>query len=76
MRAPCVDSEVFIIRLWQDPASDHAAAPPWRGEVEHLASRRRGGFATLDRLRRFIAECCGIDLGGHPPAASARRRSR
>jgi hypothetical protein len=66
MSAPHVDAEVFIVRIWRE-ATERDRAPPWRGQVEHLASQRRLGFTSLCALCRFVAKAAGLER--QPPDA-------
>jgi hypothetical protein len=70
MSAPHVDAEVFIVRIWRE-ATERDRAPPWRGQVEHLASQRRLGFTSLCALCRFVAKAAGSS-GSRPTLASRR----
>jgi hypothetical protein len=65
MRAPHVDTDVFIVRIWREAIERDDAPPPWRGQVEHLASQRRLGFTSLHALCRFIAKTARLE---RPPA--------
>jgi hypothetical protein len=56
MRAPHVDTDVFIVRIWHEATERDDAPPPWRGQVEHVAFQRRLGFTNLRALCRFIAK--------------------
>jgi hypothetical protein len=48
------DSEVeaFVVWLERDPAGD--ASGELRGQVEHVRSSKRTGFATREELLRFL----------------------
>jgi len=61
MRAPHDDTDVFIVRIWREATERDDAPPPWRGQVEHLASQRRLGFTSLRTLCRFIAKAAGLE---------------
>ena len=55
------DTHVFIVRIRQEAREIAGAEPKWRGSVEHLPSRTKGHFETLDAMADFIARQAGID---------------
>lgn len=48
-------TDVFIVRVWQEPRVLPAAVV-WRGVVEHVPSGRRRYFVTLEEAVAFITE--------------------
>lgn len=86
MKAPRVDADVFIVRIWREATERDVAPPPWRGQVEHFASQRRLGFTSLRALCRFIAKAAGLERRPPPdddgprvnpaPARKARQTRR
>lgn len=44
---------LFLVRIWQEPAPEHASA--WRGMVEHVHFGQRMYFTSLNDLSDFIA---------------------
>lgn len=59
---------VFIVRVWCERGdgddSPHRTSPEWRGSVEHVQSRQRVFFRTLEAICEFMKphlERLGID---------------
>lgn len=47
-------TQVFIVRIWQEPREVAGAEAICRGVVEHAASGQRGYVADLDEITTFI----------------------
>jgi len=43
-----------LIRLWREVPESPEVAVDWRGEVEHIQSRRRWTFSALEELFDFL----------------------
>ena len=41
----------FVIRIWQEWSADGAT---WRGNIEHLESKKRSGFQDSERMLAFL----------------------
>lgn len=47
----------FLVRLWQTGEQGaHRPALDWQGEAEHLQSRQRWTFDTLDELLHLLRD--------------------
>jgi hypothetical protein len=46
----------FLLRLWRSDAPEGTAPPKpgWQGEVEHLQTRQRWTFGSLEELLRML----------------------
>jgi hypothetical protein len=50
------DTQVFILRLWQERREIKDAASPWRGVIEHLPSGQHQHIKDLSGVTNFIIE--------------------
>ncbi len=41
----------FVIRIWQEWSVDGST---WRGNIEHLESKKRSGFQDFERMLAFF----------------------
>ena len=41
----------FVIRIWKEWSTDGGI---WRGNIEHLESKKRSGFQDLEGLQEFL----------------------
>jgi hypothetical protein len=57
------DTQSFIVRIWNDPASNSARSKTWRGSIIHVGSGKRVYFHDLNSVKRFIEEQTGMRRG-------------
>lgn len=50
------ETEVFIVRLWQERLEDKHAEPLLRGVVEHIATQQRRYVDDLDEITKYIRD--------------------
>ena len=50
------DTQVFILRLWQERREIKNAPSPWRGVIEHLPSGQHRNIKDLGGVTNFIIE--------------------
>ena len=54
------NTEVFVVRIWDEPRNLESAEPMWRGSVEHLQTKQLKYFQSFETLVDFIARCTCI----------------
>jgi len=47
-------NESFIVRIWLEPRELRGAPAVWKGEIEHVLSRKRHFFTSLDKIAELI----------------------
>ena len=46
--------QVYVLRLWREPAGTIELAPTWRFIIEEPKTRQRRGFADFSALMDFL----------------------
>lgn len=54
MPQPDHQTQIFIVRIWNEPREIERAKPEWRGVIEHVPSGEQRYFKHLDELKAFI----------------------
>ena len=47
-------TQIFIVRIWNEPREVERSKPEWRGMVEHVRSGQQRYFKHLDELLVFM----------------------
>ena len=59
----------FVVRIWcESDLAQPDGCPLWRGQIQHVSSRRTMAFQSLDKLLQFIQTQahlpeCSLNLG-------------
>ena len=57
-------TEIFVVRLWAEYLEQENST--WRGEIEHMGSRRHLRFASVERMVQWMEQLAGGEEAGRP----------
>jgi hypothetical protein len=52
--SPNPDYQVYLLRLWRDPAGPAQEQSPWHCSMELVGADQRRGFADVEELAAFL----------------------
>jgi hypothetical protein len=55
-----LDTQSFIVRIWQEAIDNEHSTSVWRGSIDHVNSARRLYFKDWDAVVSFIQEESGL----------------
>jgi hypothetical protein len=55
-----LDTQSFIVRIWQEAISNEDSTVTWRGSIDHVNSAKRHYFQDWDTVLWFIQEESGL----------------
>jgi|WetSurMetagenome_2_1015567.scaffolds.fasta_scaffold12622_2 hypothetical protein len=69
--SPNPDYQVYLLRLWRDPAGSPRKGSPWHCSMELVGTDQRRGFADVEELAAFLrARYADREDEGEPSSAA------
>jgi hypothetical protein len=70
------DTQVFIVRFWNETREKEGACPIWRGSVEHVSSGRRIYVNNIEEIGGVVSSFVrGTEMNGKVSGWKKRLKS-